>query len=59
MKDLEKHVPKDQLKDAKAQKEQVSSMHQNISVVEWRKAHVEAKIKFVCLLDFSHRYLTP
>lgn len=43
---LEKHVPKHQLKHAKAQQEKVLR-RQNMSGAEWKQASTEAEIKFV------------
>jgi hypothetical protein len=51
MQDLERHAPEDQLNCAKAEKEDVSMM-EHLSVLEWKKADLEAEIKFVCLEAF-------
>jgi len=48
MKDLEKHVPEDQLSLATTQKERASQVQDFANVSEWLKDIVEADIKFVC-----------
>lgn len=46
-KDLEKHVSSKQLSDAKAEREEIPET-QTMNIGEWKRAHDEAEIRFVC-----------